>query len=115
MTYAIEQGDGYAVVHLDGDVDLSTSPEARKLILNALQHRRQDLAVDLSKVSYIDSSGVANLVEGYQLARRVDVDFALLGVSGAAMNVLKLARLDQVFPRYRSLDDWRAGTRKSPT
>lgn len=112
MTYAIEQGDGYAVVHLTGDVDLSTSPAARKLILKALQ-QRQHVLVDLSAVTYIDSSGVANLVEGFQLSRRKGIDFGLLGVSSAALSVLKLARLDQVFRVYRSLDDWMGSAQPS--
>ena len=42
--------------------------------------------VDLSKVDYIDSSGVASLVEGYQLSRTQELDFGLVGVSDAAMN-----------------------------
>jgi anti-sigma B factor antagonist len=105
MSYRTEQFDGYAVVHLDGEVDLSTSPAARKLIIAAL-HRPQDLLVDLSAVTYIDSSGIANLVEGYQMAKQHDVHFGLVGVSDAALSVLRLARLDQVFAIYSSLDDW---------
>jgi anti-sigma B factor antagonist len=72
----------------------------------AALHKPQDVLVDLAGVSYIDSSGVANLVEGYQLARQLGVDFALLGVSPAAGKVLGLARLDEVFTQYRSLEDW---------
>ncbi len=107
MAHRIEQGEGYAVVHLDGEVDLSNSPAARKLIMSALQ-KPQGVLVDLSGVSYIDSSGIANLVEGYQLARQLGVDFALLGVSPAARKVLGLARLDEVFTQYRALEDWLA-------
>jgi anti-sigma B factor antagonist len=102
--YAIAEQDGYSVVMLTGDVDLSHSPQARKVILECLS-KQQPLMVDLSQVDYIDSSGVASLVEGYQLSRKKDVDFGLVGVSEAAMNVLRLARLDQVFPIYASIED----------
>ncbi|MCP3689974.1 MAG: STAS domain-containing protein, partial [Gammaproteobacteria bacterium] len=61
------------------------------------------LLVDLSQVSYIDSSGVAILVEAYQLSKLQGSEFALVGVSEAAGNVLQLARLDMVFPIYDSL------------
>jgi len=61
--------------------------------------------VDMSAVDYIDSSGVATLVEGYQVSRSQRLAFALVGVSDAAMNVLKLARLDHVFPIYTSLNE----------
>jgi anti-sigma B factor antagonist len=95
----------YTLVELDGEIDLHSSPAARTLVLTALQRGRPVL-VDLSAVSYIDSSGVANLVEGYQLARHQGLAFALIGVSDAAENVLKLARLDQVFPIFASTDAW---------
>ncbi len=104
MSYEVEERDGFSVVLLTGEVDLSRSPEARKIILGCLQ-KKQNLMVDMSAVDYIDSSGVASLVEGYQLSRTQQLDFGLIGVSDAAMNVLRLARLDKVFPIYASLDD----------
>ena len=108
MPQQIEEHPDYVVVHLQGEIDMNTSPGARQQILKALQ-RRRDLLVDLSDVSYIDSSGVANLVEGYQLARQHSVHFGLVGVSQAAENVLRLARLDQVFPMHASVNDWANG------
>lgn len=103
MPYQVDERDGYAVVRLTGEVDLGTSPEARQAILGCLQ-KKHHLLVDLSGVEYIDSSGVASLVEGYQLSRSANLDFGLIGVSDAAMNVLRLARLDKVFPIYPSLE-----------
>lgn len=104
MSYEVEQKGEYSVVRLTGEVDLSRSPEARKTILGCLQ-KKQNLMVDMSAVEYIDSSGVASLVEGYQLSRTQQLEFGLVGVSEAAMNVLRLARLDKVFPIYASLDE----------
>lgn len=95
----------YTIVILGGEVDLHSSPEARQLILNNLKQQRPVL-VDLSAVSYIDSSGIASLVEGYQLARRENLQFGLAGVSEAARRVLQLARLDKVFPIKESVDDY---------
>ena len=66
----------------------------------------KNILIDLSLVSYIDSSGVASLVEGYQIAKKQSLKFGLFGVSDAAMSVLKLARLDQVFPIYNSKDEY---------
>jgi anti-sigma B factor antagonist len=104
MTFQVEQQQGYAVVMLSGEVDLNKSPEARKVILQCLK-KMQSVMVDLSAVGYIDSSGVASLVEGFQYARTNNLEFGLIGVSDAAMNVLRLARLDQVFRIYNSIDD----------
>ncbi|BAZ93829.1 anti-sigma factor antagonist [Thiohalobacter thiocyanaticus] len=104
MTHAeVNLDRGYAVVALQGEIDLYSSPQARELILGCLEEGRPTL-VDLSAVSYIDSSGVASLVEGLQKARAGGLAFALVGVSEAAMKVLQLARLDTVFDVYSGID-----------
>ncbi len=82
---------------------MSSSPEARRAILGVLEC--SGVLVDLSQVEYIDSSGVASLVEGYQLARERRLAFGLVGVSPSALMVLQLAHLDSVFPIHASIDD----------
>jgi anti-sigma B factor antagonist len=105
MECVTEQKGPYAVVALSGDVDLHYSPVARKAILQALK-QNQPVLVDLSEVKYIDSSGIASLVEGYQMARTKNLQFGLAGVSDTARQVLQLARLDQVFPIKDSVTDY---------
>lgn len=94
----------FTVVALRGDVDMSCSADARKTILACLEEARP-LLVDLSAVSYMDSSGVASLVEGLQLAKKRKLGFALVGTSQPVMNVLKLARLDRVFTLHEKIED----------
>lgn len=94
-------GEKY-VVKLGGDIDLHTSPAARRAILQCIRDNRQ-VIVDLAAVSYIDSSGIATLVEGLQAAKAKQLDFGLFGASAAAMRVLKLARLESVFTFYPTL------------
>jgi anti-sigma B factor antagonist len=107
MSYRIEENNDCTILHLTGEVDLSRSPAARTAILDCLEQKRC-LLVDLADVSYIDSSGVASLVEGFQVSRQKNLAFALIGVSDAAMSVLRLARLDQVFPIFTSHQAWQA-------
>ena len=92
------------MIGLCGEVDLSCSPQAREQILKELKKGKK-IFVDLSAVEYIDSSGVASLVEGFQMARSQNQAFALVGVSKAAMQVLHLARLDKVFTLLQSIND----------
>jgi anti-sigma B factor antagonist len=94
----------FRVVRLSGDVDLHSSPRARQAILDCLR-AGSPVLVDLSGVSYMDSSGVASLVEGSQLARKTRVEFGLAAASAPVLNVLRLARLDQVFPIHPSVED----------
>lgn len=104
MSYPVHEHGAFSVLSLTGEVDLNCSPQAREQILKCLKKNRP-LLVDLSAVDYIDSSGVASLVEGFQTARGQQLDFGLVGVSKAALQVLQLARLDKVFPIYSSIED----------
>lgn len=103
MTYEVTNVNGAAVVALTGDVDLQTSPTVRHQLLESLEKYPQ-IVVDLSAVNYIDSSGVASLVEAFQVSRRKGTSFALANVSAAAMRVLSLARLDKVFTIHASVE-----------
>ena len=98
----------YVLVRLKGEVDLSWSQQVRKTILDALGSSNK-VGVELSEVSYIDSSGIAALVEGFQNARGKNQQFGLVAVSKSVMAVLQLARLDRVFPIFPDLDTARAG------
>jgi anti-sigma B factor antagonist len=102
-----ERHGDFAVVRLRGEVDLSWSQAVRDAILEALDGDA-GVGVELSQVSYIDSSGIAALVEGFQNARQHGRRFALVGVSQAVMAVLELARLDRVFPIVADVDAARA-------
>jgi anti-sigma B factor antagonist len=102
MAYEVSTVDGAVVVALTGDVDLQTSPTVRQQLLENLEtHVR--VVVDLSAVNYIDSSGVASLVEAFQVSRKKGSFFALASVSAAALRVLNLARLDKVFSIHPSV------------
>ena len=93
----------YVLVRLSGEVDLSWSQQVRKAILAALDESNR-VGVELSAVSYIDSSGIAALVEGFQNSRESGKKFGLVAASKAVMAVLQLARLDRVFPMFPDLD-----------
>ena len=86
------------VIDIRGEVDLFSSPKMRLAVLEALNSKGTDqVAINLSEVHYIDSSGVATLVEGLQLARSKHRAFVLFGLQRGAREVLELARLDKIF------------------
>jgi anti-sigma B factor antagonist len=102
LEHSVREEHGALVVCFEGEVDLDNSPVAREVLLEAVG-RSQKVLVDLSGVEYIDSSGVASLVEAFQQAKRRGSEFALVAVSAAAMRVLSLARLDKVFVIHETL------------
>ena len=104
MKHKVNDEAAAIVIAFEGDVDLESSPDARKVLLDCVGRNRPVL-VDLSAVTYIDSSGVASLVESFQSARKAGVTFALAAVSEATLRVLQLARLDKVFTIYETVED----------
>jgi len=98
----ITDEQGYLVIHFAGDVDLNTNPHSREIILDCLGQGRNTV-LDLSAVTYLDSSGVASFVEGYKYAKNNNLDFGLMNINDVVRRVLNMARLDKVFPIYDSL------------
>jgi len=104
MKHEVIKKQGTSIVVLKGDVDLESSPAAREILLKSVDGAGTVL-VDLSSVTYIDSSGVASLVEALQAAKRNGGKFALVAASDPTRRVLELARLDKVFTMYASVDE----------
>ena len=103
MEHTVRDEGGHCIVSLQGEVDLEQSPKARQVLLDAVG-QGLPLLVDLEAVTYMDSSGIASLVESYQRARKLGVEFSLVCVNPAVLRVLNLARLDKVFTIYDSLE-----------
>jgi anti-sigma B factor antagonist len=91
-----EKVDDGCIIFATGEIDLSNSHELRKVILAALK-TNQKVYVDLSDVKYIDSSGIASLVEGLQFSKSKDKEFILKTPSTQVAAIMNLARLDKVF------------------
>ena len=102
MVSNLSEAQNQDVVRLTGSVDLEHAPEIRQRLLDAVAER-VNIFVDLSEVTYIDSSGIACLVEALQAARNHSATLGLIAVSRQAMRVLELARLDMVFSIHDDL------------
>ena len=85
-----------AVLILGEEIDLDQSPIVRENIKDLFE-KCMNVSVDLANVSYIDSSGIAALVEGMQTAKKEQKNFTLINVSNEVMKVIKLAHLDRMF------------------
>jgi anti-sigma B factor antagonist len=101
MNIATRQLENATIVDIIGDITLYNSPEVRKILLGLLKEKRvKRVIVNLEKVKYIDSAGVASLVEGLKVSRDMKSGFALFGLSRTARQVLELTRLMKVFEVY---------------
>lgn len=101
LQVAIAEENGYHVVRVAGEVDLDSSPELWNGLRDTLREARQ-VKVDLSSVTYIDSSGVAILIKGLKQAAKNGQSYRLLDPSPRVMAVLELAQLPQLFEIERT-------------
>ena len=93
------------IIDVRGEVDLYSSPKMREAIFSAMKQRPLPaIIVDLTRVTYTDSSGIATLVEGLQISQERQVRFKLVGLSQAVLEVFQLARLETVFEIYPTLE-----------
>jgi anti-sigma B factor antagonist len=89
------------ILDVRGEIDLYSSKMLRDYIFTTIKQRHpRTVIVELSDVSYIDSSGIATLVEGLQLAKEYDTRFKLAGLSRIVLEVFQLVRLERVFDIY---------------
>ena len=103
MNLDTREENGVIIFELNGEVDLETSPQLRQALLEKVNEGKS-VVVGMADVAYIDSSGIASLVEAYQTGRRSNSGFALAAVSDSALRVLQLARLDKVFTIHDTID-----------
>jgi len=95
---SVRRVDKATILDLTGDIDMSNSPELRKALLHEIRDSRAPRVVlNLSGVKYIDSSGVASLVEGLKASRDMGSSLVLFGLSNSAREVLQLSRLLKIF------------------
>jgi anti-sigma B factor antagonist len=90
-----------AVLDISGDIDLAHSGEVRRAVLVEFREKRTPKVIlNLHEVNYIDSSGVASLVEALKASRDVGARLILFGLSPIAYEVLQLSKLLKVFEIY---------------
>jgi anti-sigma B factor antagonist len=88
------------IIALEGEIDLHESPNVRDTLRPLIEKKAPRIYVDLAEVSYIDSSGLAVLIDAMQRVANYGGKFGLIAIRPAVQTVLEIARLDQVFRVY---------------
>ncbi len=92
-----ELKDDVALLKIKGEIDMLTSPEVRDALLPFFEKDLKGIVVDLSDVAYMDSSGIATMVEGLQWSRSKKKKFILAGLAPKVMDVFVLTNLKDAF------------------
>src|SRR5437763_15861549 len=83
------------VLPLEGEIDLHVSPEVAESLRSMTEKKPKVLVVDLAKTTYLDSSGLAVLIEGMQNVQEYGGKFALANVQESVQHIFEIARLDR--------------------
>lgn len=95
---AIDNADTATVIAPSGDVDVHTAPQLRSAIVDAEARGADcDVLVDLSAVSFMDSTGLGVLVGALARSREAGQRLVLVGVDGRIQRLLNLTGLDAAF------------------
>jgi anti-sigma B factor antagonist len=88
-----------ARVSLHGEIDLANVAELDACVNEALASAGvDDIVIDLTACTYLDSSGLRALFRSYQNARRDDCDLGIVGATGIVRRVIELTKLDTELP-----------------
>lgn len=96
MTLSVRETGAAQVVDVEGDVDLGTSPHLRRALFDLLG-KKPKLALNLRDLRYIDSSGIATLIEVFKSAQGLQMEFVLFGLNPAVQDAFRLTHVNRIF------------------
>jgi anti-sigma B factor antagonist len=85
------------IISISGDIDLESSPKLRAFLKPKSSQKTPKLLLDFGGVSYIDSSGLATLIEYFQSVQGFGGKLTLASLSPRVKNVFEIVRLEQIF------------------
>lgn len=97
-------GDAW-IVDLGGEVDLYCSPIVRKHFGEIFEKRPKRFLVNLKKVSYMDSSGLATLIEAFQISRKHNIFFGIFGMNATLQGLFEITRLEKIFNIFKEEEE----------
>ncbi|RKY42098.1 MAG: anti-sigma factor antagonist [Candidatus Makaraimicrobium thalassicum] len=92
-----EESNGIVIFRVAGDIDLNTSPELKKFFDQVIKENKKKILIDLKDVSYVDSSGLATLVEILKNLRVYGGRLKLTSLSAKVRGLFEITRLDKLF------------------
>ncbi len=102
--------DGTQVFELEGSLDIATSPAVRAALVDAAERGKHELIVDLTRVDFLDSTGLGALIGSQRRAKENGGQVKLVTGEGQILRLLRITGLLSVFGVYHSFADAVAGT-----
>ena len=107
MKVECDKKDGLVLVRMEGEVDMSSSPKVREALSPYFTKKAgvKAIVVVLTDVNYMDSSGIATLVEALQNCKKSGMILRLAALSPAVQDVFELARLGGIFDIHKTIEE----------
>ena len=96
MQWTEKEENGITIINLTGEIDLQHSPELRKVLQEKIKKECPALVIDFGSVEYIDSSGLATLVEYRRDSRKYEGGVGLVNLSTRVRTIFELVRLNEI-------------------
>ena len=97
----VEDSPDARAVLVCGELDLESAPRLLEAIRDAIKGAPQ-LKIDLKGIEYVDSSGIAVLIQGFKQARKASVEYVLRDPSPQVVSVIELSQLEDFFTFERT-------------
>jgi anti-sigma B factor antagonist len=105
LSIRVHVADEMQVYELTGSLDIATSPAVRAALVAASERGSHRLVVDLTRVDFLDSTGLGALIGGQRRAKEFDGEVRLVAKEGQILRLLRITGLLKVFAVYPTLDE----------
>jgi anti-sigma B factor antagonist len=95
---------GTEVVDVQGEIDISTAPRLRELLIDLVSTNHYQIVVNLEKVGFVDSTGLGVLVGGLKRVRAHDGSLDLVCTREPILQIFRITGLTKVFGIYDTVD-----------
>ena len=105
LDVTVRKLDGTAVVAVAGEIDVYTSPVLQERLVEVLRDGFSSIVLDLSEVTFLDSTGLGVLITALKRCRSAEGDLVLVTAQPNVLKVLEITGLNDVFKVHDSVDD----------
>ncbi len=100
MVISEEKLNNVVVLNLEGRLDASTTTSVKGKIDTVIEDKVHNLVIDMSEISFIDSSGLGTLVASLRAINKAGGDMKISSLQGQVRCVIELTRLHHLFEIY---------------
>ena len=112
---SLRQQDGIPVLDVVGEIDIYTTPQFKEAVSEAIDQNKPAIVINMTKVTYMDSSGFGTLLSATKRLRPLDGALYLSGCNEAIQRMLQITRLNTIFGVYSTEEEAVAAAKAAPS